>query len=110
MLAAVGAADCRNGRPAGDDELVGGASLVGGTRLRHHEVVEVQPENCHPSLFISPKKICYKFFNSKQKCFKNIIYLDYFTNFGYFRYLLRHKLKDIKKTVKKFKISSKAQF
>ena len=81
MLAAVGAADCRNGRPAGDDELVGGASLVGGTRLRHHEVVEVQPENCHPSLFISPKKICYKFFNSKQKCFKKYYLLRLFYKF-----------------------------
>ena len=44
VLPAVDAADGRDGRAAGDDELVGGARLVRRARLGHHEVVEVEPE------------------------------------------------------------------
>ena len=42
VLATVDSADCRNRRSTGNDQLIRGASLVGGAGLGHHEVVEVQ--------------------------------------------------------------------
>ena len=42
MLSGVGAADGRDGRAAGNDELVCGACLIRRTRLSHDEVVKIQ--------------------------------------------------------------------
>ena len=44
MNSGVGAADGRDGRSAGHDELVVLALVVGGLWLRQHHVVEVEPQ------------------------------------------------------------------
>lgn len=44
MNSGVGAADGRDGRSAGHDELVVLALVIGGLRLRQHHVVKVEPQ------------------------------------------------------------------